>query len=94
MRKHALDVMSLVAGLVLLAVAVSYLVGSVNHTHVNAQLVLPLALVGLGLAGLAGSVARARRPVPVVAAPAVVAPAAGEAADASFDPLEPFDRPE
>ena len=68
MRRHELDLTSLVAGVVLLAIAVSYFVGSVIGSHVDARLVLPLGLVGLGVAGLAGSLARARKQVPEAAA--------------------------
>jgi len=71
MRRHDLDLTSLVAGLVFVAIAVTYAVGSYTHTHVSAGLVLPLGLIGLGLAGLAGTVRRSLRDsrVPVEPAP-------------------------
>lgn len=61
MQRHDLDLTSLVAGLVFVAIAVAYLVGAFTDIHLDGAWVLPLGLVGLGAAGLAGSVARARR---------------------------------
>ena len=61
MRRHELDLMSLVAGLVLIGVAAAYLVGHLTDVRVDASWVAPLALIGLGLAGLAGGLSRARR---------------------------------
>jgi hypothetical protein len=55
MRKHELDLTSLVAGLVFVAIAVVYLVAAGTNVHVDAGWVLPFGLVGLGVAGLAGS---------------------------------------
>jgi hypothetical protein len=54
-RKHELDLTSLVAGLVFVAIALAYLVGAVTKVHIDAGWVLPFGLVGLGAAGLAGS---------------------------------------
>ncbi len=61
MQRHELDLMSLVAGLVLLGVAAAYLIGYLTDVRIDASWVAPLALIGLGLAGLAGGVSRARR---------------------------------
>ncbi|MCU0264521.1 MAG: hypothetical protein MUC45_00160 [Actinomycetia bacterium] len=61
MQRHDLDLTSLVAGLVFVAIAVAYLVGALTDVRVDGAWVLPLGLIGLGVAGLAGSVARARR---------------------------------
>jgi hypothetical protein len=61
MRRHEFDVTSLVAGLVFVAIAAAYLVSSFTSLHVDAGWVLPFGLVGLGLAGVIGSLARARR---------------------------------
>ncbi len=70
MRRHDLDWTSLIAGLVVTAVGAAYLVGAYTTVHVDSRWVLPLALVGIGLAGLAGSVSAVRRarplPAPVV----------------------------
>ena len=60
MRRHELDLMSLVAGLVLLAISVAFLVGALTDTRVEAAVVLPLTLVGLGAAGIAGSLRKVR----------------------------------
>jgi len=54
-RKHDLDLTSLIAGLVFVGIAVAYLVGAYTDIHVDGGWLLPIALVGLGLAGLAGS---------------------------------------
>lgn len=55
MRKHEFDLTSFVAGLVFLAIAGAYLVGAFTSVRIDATWVLPLGLVGLGVAGLAGS---------------------------------------
>ena len=60
MRRHELDLMSLVAGLVLLAISVAFLVGALTDTRVEPAVVLPLTLVGLGAAGIAGSLRKVR----------------------------------
>ncbi|MET0740598.1 MAG: hypothetical protein ABWZ26_03490 [Candidatus Nanopelagicales bacterium] len=61
MKRHELDVFSLVCGLVFAAVAVVYLVAAATDSEVEGRWVIPLALIGLGVAGLVGSVVRARR---------------------------------
>ncbi len=61
MKRHELDVFSLVSGLVFGAVAVVYLVAASTDSEVEGRWVIPLALIGLGMAGLVGSVVRARR---------------------------------
>ena len=58
MRRHPLDLTSLIAGLVFVGVAVAYLVGTWTGTHVGAGWLLPVVLIGLGLAGLGGAVRR------------------------------------
>ena len=55
MRRHELDLTSLVAGLVFIGIAVAYLIGSYASVRIDAGWVLPIGLVGLGVAGLAGS---------------------------------------
>ena len=66
MRKHPFDLTSLLAGLVFVAVAAVYLLGQATGNSIDATWVLPVALVALGLAGLAGGIGRvAKRPVPV-----------------------------
>ncbi|MBA2769970.1 MAG: hypothetical protein H0U35_12750 [Sporichthyaceae bacterium] len=55
MRRHELDLVSLIAGVVFLIVAVSHLVGAATDITVDLDWLAPVALVGLGVAGLAGS---------------------------------------
>ena len=65
MRKHELDVFSLLAGMVFVAVAVVHLV-TANTTHSSdVRWVFPVAMVLVGLASLIGLVRRgAREPEP------------------------------
>jgi H+/Cl- antiporter ClcA len=96
MRRHAFDPISLVTGLVFLAIAVTYLVAAATGAHVSAGWVLPLGLIGLGLAGLAGSLRRGLRgqrddePVaqPVGVAAAVPVEEAGEGPAEAMQPGE------
>jgi uncharacterized YccA/Bax inhibitor family protein len=68
-RKHQLDLFSLFAGLIFVGFAVAYSVGAYTDLHVNPKLVLPLLLVGLGVAGLIGAlVAQSRADKRVAAA--------------------------
>jgi hypothetical protein len=78
-RKHELDVFSLLAGMVFVAVAVVHLV-TANTTHSSdVRWVFPVAMVLVGLASLIGLVRRgAREPAPV---PAVPTPTPEEAGD-------------
>ncbi len=59
MRRHRPDVVSLVFGLLLLAVAGLYLVTDLSSRSVDLRWVTPVVLIGIGVIGLAGS---ARRP--------------------------------
>lgn len=61
MRKHPLDVFSLLSGLVVMAFAAAFIVGQYTTIQVDARIVGPLLLVGLGLAGLAGALVAQRR---------------------------------
>jgi hypothetical protein len=54
-RRHELDLASLVAGVVFIGIAVAYLVGAYTRVRIDAGWVLPIGLVGLGLAGLGGT---------------------------------------
>jgi cytochrome c oxidase subunit IV len=56
MRRHRLDVFSLVAGLVFLLVAVAYLLDAAGVLAVRASVVIPVVLIALGSAGLIGAV--------------------------------------
>ena len=55
MRRHELDLASLLAGLVFVGIAVAYLVGAVTSVRIDAGWVLPVGLIGLGVAGLGGT---------------------------------------
>ncbi len=74
MRRHELDLTSLVTGLVFLAIAAAYLVAEFTDRDISAGWVLPLGLIGLGLAGLTGSLRRGLRSdaAPVTQPPAAV----------------------
>ena len=61
MRRHPLDVFSLLSGLLILGFALAYLVGAATEYRLDARLAVPLLLVGLGAAGLAGALVAQRR---------------------------------
>ncbi len=61
MRRHPIDLLSLVAGLLFTALAVGYIASNYYEVDINPRLVLPVTFVLLGLAGLAGSVLAQRR---------------------------------
>jgi hypothetical protein len=60
-RRHPLDVFSLLSGMLILGFAVAYLVGAATEYRLDARLAVPLLLVGLGAAGLAGALFAQRR---------------------------------
>ena len=55
MTRHPIDWISLVAGLVFAVVAVSHLVGAATDSTVELGWLVPVALIALGVAGLAGT---------------------------------------
>ena len=61
MQRHDRDDTSLVAGLLFLALGAAYLLDAVTGISIDARWVLPVLLIGLGLAGLAASLPRALR---------------------------------
>lgn len=61
MKPHSLDLVSLVSGAVLLLVAVLFLVGAATDVSVDSGWVVPVALIAVGAAGLAGAL-RGRSP--------------------------------
>ncbi len=61
MRRHPLDLFSLLSGLLVLGFALAYLIGGYTDVRLDARLAFPLMLVGLGVAGLAGALAAQRR---------------------------------
>jgi hypothetical protein len=77
MRRHPFDITSLISGLVFAIVAIVYLVGAANDQYIDGRWLLPLALIGLGVAGVAGAItaaARQRRPIRPDSADDVTAP--------------------
>lgn len=61
MRRHDLDWVSLAAGLVFLAIAAAYLLQVSLDLTIAAGWVLPITLIGLGVAGLAVALTRTGR---------------------------------
>jgi hypothetical protein len=61
-KRHPADLIALIAGLIFVLIGSAYLTsGNVDFGTGGTQWLLPLALIGLGIAGLAGSIAGARR---------------------------------
>lgn len=60
LTRHDTDIVSLVAGLVLLAIAVGFLVEDLTDVSVNGGVLAPVALLVVGVAGLV-VLARGRR---------------------------------
>jgi hypothetical protein len=85
MKRHAFDPTSFLAGLVLGAVALAYLVAERTSWTLDGRWVLPVALIGLGVAGIAGALTGLRPAVesdvtpPTSDQPAVAAGDAGPA---------------
>jgi multisubunit Na+/H+ antiporter MnhB subunit len=52
---------SFIAGLVFAGMAVAYVIGAYTDFRLDPRLALPIALVGVGLAGLAASLLAQRR---------------------------------
>ena len=61
MKRHESDWTSLIAGVTFCAIAVAYLGGEITHRSLELRWVVPMLLIGLGIAGLAGTLVRARR---------------------------------
>ncbi|MFD7902849.1 hypothetical protein ACFV4F_36300 [Kitasatospora sp. NPDC059722] len=61
MRKHRIDLFSLIAGALFTVIAVVYLVAAVNDQSVNGRIVIPVTFIVLGAGGLAGAVAAVAR---------------------------------
>lgn len=64
MKRHDLDWVSLIAGLVFLLVAVTHLVGAATNNRPDLGWLVPAMLVGIGVAGIAGAVRGVRRSLP------------------------------
>ena len=61
MRRHDLDWVSLIAGLVFLVFAVVYTVASLTDVSLDGRFVWPIILVALGAAGVATAVTATKR---------------------------------
>ncbi|GAB2693241.1 hypothetical protein [Kitasatospora kifunensis] len=61
MKRHRFDLYSFLAGGLFTVIAVVYLVGSLNGFSVNGRIIMPITLIVLGAAGLAGAVAAMTR---------------------------------
>lgn len=68
MRKHVFDPASFILGLVIAGVAITYLVAESQDRAVDGAWILPLTLIGLGVAAVVAGLGRAlrREPVPLV----------------------------
>jgi len=62
-RRHDLDLLSLIVGAVFLVVATAHLLAAAADNDTNLGWLAPVVLVGLGAAGLAGALRPVRRPV-------------------------------
>jgi uncharacterized membrane protein HdeD (DUF308 family) len=60
MKRHSTDFVALIAGLLLLAVGAVYMVAAYSDLDVDSRWIGPTALIGIGVAGLATTVARER----------------------------------
>jgi hypothetical protein len=78
MKRHEPDWTSLIAGVTFCAIALAYLGGEVTHRSLELRWVVPMLLIGLGIAGLAGTLVRAHRMsdagVPTTASPTAATP--------------------
>jgi hypothetical protein len=61
MKRHDTDWTSLIAGLTFCVIAVAYLGGEITGRSLELRWVVPALLIGLGAAGVAGTLVRARR---------------------------------
>ncbi len=61
MKSHDLDVVSLIFGVLFAGLAIIYTIGAYADFTLNPRYVVPGILVGLGVAGLLGSIAAQRR---------------------------------
>jgi hypothetical protein len=60
MRRHELDLVSLISGAVFVLVAVAHLVSAATDGHLDLVWIVPVVLVGLGVAGLASALRGSR----------------------------------
>jgi hypothetical protein len=66
MKRHSTDWTSLIAGVTFCAIAIAYLSADLSHRSLEVRWMAPILLVGLGIAGTAGTVLRnvRKRPAP------------------------------
>jgi len=88
MKRHEPDWTSLIAGITFCAIALAYLGGEVTHRSLELRWVVPMLLIGLGIAGLAGTLVRARR-MSDAATPATPSVTPMDSADLSDDGPHP-----
>ena len=88
MKRHEPDWTSLIAGVTFCAIAVAYLGGEVTHRSLELRWVVPMLLIGLGIAGLAGTLVRAHR-MSDAGAPTITAATPMDSADLSDDEPHP-----
>jgi hypothetical protein len=63
-KRHQPDLTSLIAGITFCVIALAYIGGEITNRTFELRWVAPILLIGLGLAGLAGGVLRARQRPP------------------------------
>jgi hypothetical protein len=61
MRRHELDWISLIAGIVFSGIAVIYLIAGIADASLDGRFVWPVVLVALGVGGVATAVRATRR---------------------------------
>ena len=61
MRKHPVDLFSLLSGLVFAGFAAAYIVGAYSDVRLDGRYLIPLSLLALGIIGLVGSMVAQRR---------------------------------
>lgn len=61
MKSRQPDLTSLIAGITFCVIALAYIGGEITNRTFQLRWVAPILLIGLGLAGLAGGVLRARQ---------------------------------
>lgn len=61
MKRHETDLTSLVAGLTFCGIAIAYLLGELVGRGLDLRWVVPILLIGLGVAGLTGTLLGSHR---------------------------------
>ncbi len=64
MKRHQPDLTSLLAGVTFCVIALAYIGGEITNRTFQLRWVAPILLIGLGMAGLAGGLLRARQRPP------------------------------